>query len=158
MASGLGCSPQGSSSSALWNQEGQRFSWPPNSPEQPLEVSASWADAGVLPSTSVRGVLILEDDSEHLLYLGENSIGRSPNSVIRMYDSDCASNHCLIFCVDNQEVSYTLECLGATQGTYLNGHRVSAFHAHPLQSMDKIVLGKVRAQFFALDDYLKSAT
>lgn len=143
-----------SSDSRIWNQpKPPVFTFPPSSPL----LSSSWSDPTLLPDSSVVGVLVLEDQSECLLYKGENYVGKSPNSTVRLFDDQCDVEHCLITCIvpsDDNAATFSIEDLGSRYHTFVNGKSLTSFRTCSLETLDQLRFGNVDAQFFDLNTYL----
>jgi len=98
--------------------------------EMALEGDAFGAPSVQLP------VLVDSSGREHRLRPGETVLGRQGDVVIE--DSRVSRRHAQI---SSSGDSLTLEDLGSTNGTSLNGSRLSAGEKRPLGNGDKISLG-----------------
>lgn len=74
---------------------------------------------------------------------GEVSIGRSPKSNVIIDDTYASQEHARIYAGSNG--SFCVEDLGSTNGTYVNGRRIS--YAWELRAGDRIKIGKTVFEF-----------
>ena len=82
-------------------------------------------------------------------------MGRSPDSVARLYDSQCSKEHCTVTCMEEGGgLSYYVEDLSSGSGTFLNSRRLTPYRSVSLYGLDQLHFGSVQAQFFTLEDYL----
>ena len=106
-----------------------------------------------LSTERAQGVLILSDQSEVLLYDGDNLVGTSLNSTVRLQSANVSCEHAVIT-FDNSSMSPTIEDLSSKMGSFLNGRRLTGFRALSLHSLDKVVFGDVSATYYSIDQYL----
>ena len=76
----------------------------------------------------------------------ETTIGRNPESDIRLWDTSTSRTHAKI--TEEKEV-YTIYDLGSVVGTYVNGRRVRK--PEPLKEGDIITFGTGTKMVFTLD-------
>lgn len=74
----------------------------------------------------------------HTLNLGLSTIGRDDDCAVQILDAGISRHHAMIYC-DARQKSYSLRDLGSTNGTSVNGTRVT--DTVPLVRGDKIQLG-----------------
>jgi predicted component of type VI protein secretion system len=92
----------------------------------------------------VHGSLSAQDEYE--LPEGTTKIGREAFNDIVLYDPEVSRNHALI---KFHEGRYVIEDLGSTNGTFINGRRITA--PMPLHNGDVIDMGEgVSATFYGL--------
>lgn len=72
----------------------------------------------------------------------EATVGREPEHAVYLSDSSVSASHARIF---RRDGTYFLEDLGSTNGTMLNGARISA--PSSLKHRDKIKVGRIILQF-----------
>jgi len=82
--------------------------------------------------------LVSRKGTQHQLYIGETSIGRSSRSHIRLSDDRIGRDHAKIV---EQNGHFTLYDLASKNGTFVNSHRV--YQPIILQSNDEIDFGGV---------------
>jgi two-component system, cell cycle response regulator len=80
---------------------------------------------------------------------GQTIIGRSISAAVPIIDDQASRQHCRISIADATAQSATLEDLGSTNGTYLNGAPVVGIV--PLVSGDRIAIGGHLLRFVTMD-------
>jgi DNA-binding winged helix-turn-helix (wHTH) protein len=100
-------------------------------------------DEGVALSTRTNCRLVCEGRVTELM-TGENLVGRSVECAIRLDSTDVSRRHARIVVHDDDA---TIEDLGSTNGTFVNGVRITA----PVTLIDGMALafGSIAAQFHA---------
>lgn len=99
------------------------------------------------------GVLELSDQSEVVLSYGDNLVGRAPTAKVQLQDAQVANNHALISCSTPRDTPAVADLM-SDFGTYLNGHRLSAYDSVSLYHLDTLHFGNVKAIFYNPDQYL----
>jgi len=105
-------------------------------------------------SEQVRPVLIvlagLQEGAIFGIYGPETVIGRGRRAEIEMHDDGVSRRHCAILCdnIDNADEmpQCFIEDLGSSNGTQLNGERVTG--RMPLSQKDRITIGSTVVGFF----------
>ena len=80
------------------------------------------------------------------------TIGRSQENDVVIRDHSMSRNHAILQC--NETVDYLLIDLGSSNGSFVNGKRVSV--PISLQNGDRILFGKSHVEFYALDRELST--
>lgn len=94
-------------------------------------------------SCIVGRLLYLDDASrEHLLAAAERSIGRAPDNDIVLDDSEVSSRHARIWYA---VPGFCVEDLKSRNGTFLNGHRITA--PTPIKDDDLLKMGRTLLRF-----------
>src|SRR3990167_6452574 len=83
------------------------------------------------------------------LKAGQTIIGRSLSAAVPIIDDQASRNHCRINIPDATAQGATLEDLGSTNGTFLNGAPVVG--AVPLAAGDRIAIGGHLLRFVTMD-------
>lgn len=88
-------------------------------------------------------ILSLDGDilGHHFLDNDRFSIGRKPHNNLQIDDSSVSKEHAVILTVGNDQI---LEDLGSTNGTLVNGNRISK---HILQNNDVIDIGSYQLRY-----------
>ena len=161
---------EASPSDAVWRLPApSSFIFPPVSPAISEHSSASTYHAApplqnIVPavSTSSRrslsegralGVLILSDQSEVLLYDGDNVIGTGVSSAVRLQSNTVDCEHAVIN-FGGSPVSPTIEDLASRLGSFLNSRRLTRYRAMSLCNLDTLMFGSVAATYYSIDAYL----
>ena len=165
-AAGVRSIPSSGDSSLLWNQPpSPSFPFPPASPVSTSTGRSTETSPGqpteptdLSPGQNAFGVLVLEDQSEVLLYPGNNLIGRSVAASVRLQDFSVSAEHAVLYVPDDpttlDPLGVTLEDLGSEFGTYVSAHRLTRYRSEPLGHRDELAFGSVRANFYLLTPYL----
>ena len=82
------------------------------------------------------------------------TIGRSQENDVVIRDHSMSRNHAILQC--NETGDYLLIDLGSSNGSFVNGKRVSV--PISLQNGDRILFGKSHVEFYALDRELSTPT
>jgi len=90
------------------------------------------------------GCSLLAGAREVPLYEGENLLGRTPESVVRLPTEQASRRHARVVVTCGRAV---LEDLGSKNGTFLNGHRLGGSVA--LADGDRIAIGRTVLVFSA---------
>lgn len=83
------------------------------------------------------------------LFPGDTVLGRSTNVLLPILDDQASRRHCRIHIPDDPDESATLEDLGSTNGTFLNGAPVLTLR--PLVPGDRIAIGGHLFRFANMD-------
>lgn len=112
----------------------------PDYPEGTLQVQAQWREGATVPTV---GELVMDTGERFPVGDGAFSIGRLPNCSLILSDENVSRNHAVINRVPG---GWTLTDVGSTNGTTVNGDRVSEVQ---LRTGDRIVFGSTPATFEA---------
>lgn len=112
----------------------------PRTPRTPSAPSAASSKAGRPPD---KVALLVPGDKPKLFDLGDELIlGRSGKCHIVLGDTYASQIHARVFRRNGQ---FFLEDMGSTNGTYLNGRKVTA--STPLNRGDKARIGRTELEF-----------
>ena len=90
------------------------------------------------------GALVLPSGKRVDLSVGKVTVGRLPECTISINDSNISRNHAEVFA---GSTSYMVADLGSTNGTMVNGMRITG--AHPLRDGDIVSFGSTHVRFEA---------
>lgn len=113
----------------------------PDYPEGTLQVQAQWREGSTVPTSAS---LVMETGERFAIGDGPFTIGRLPNCSLILSDENVSRNHAVI---ERGPGGWTLTDAGSTNGTTVNGTRVSEAQ---LQPGDRIVFGATPALFEAI--------
>ena len=112
----------------------------PEYPEGTLQVQAQWREGATTPTNAE---LVLDTGERFVVGDATFSVGRLPNCSLILTDENVSRTHAVI---ERGPGGWVLRDLGSTNGTTVNGSRVSEAQ---LQSGDYIVFGATPATFEA---------
>lgn len=90
----------------------------------------------------VQWQLVDEEGQAYPLESAEVTLGRKRTNTIVLYDDQSSRNHAAIR--RKPDGSYEIMDLGSSNGTYLNGKRLTPKKPHPLKADDKLQIGRTK--------------
>jgi len=112
----------------------------PEYPEGTLQVQAQWREGA---ATATAAELVMDSGERYAIGDTAFTVGRLPNSSLVLTDENVSRSHAAI---QRSGSGWVLTDAGSTNGTTVNGNRVSEAH---LRSGDRIVFGATPATFEA---------
>ena len=112
-------------------------------PEQVLEQPVEAAEVHEEAPTLARLIAKI-DGEEFLIRPGENTVGRRPTNDIVIPDPYVSGSHAVIIASDG---SFTITDVGSTNGTFVNGEKLTPNEPKELNDGDEVVLGQAVFRF-----------
>lgn len=114
--------------------------------------AASPADVAAPAPAADRGAavaeLVIADGTRFPLYLGVNTLGRRSGNDVVLPDAFASGKHAEITC--ESDGSVTLVDVGSTNGTFMNGERLSHHTPVTLEDNQAVTLGKLEVTYSSL--------
>jgi len=107
-------------------------------PEQTLEPPVEAVEVHEELPTLAR-LVAKPDGQEHQIRPGENTIGRRPANSVVIPDLYVSGSHAVI---NASDAGFTITDVGSTNGTFVNGERLTPNEPRELQDGDELTLGQ----------------
>ncbi len=98
-------------------------------------------------------IKFIQENGEEIILQSENElsvlIGRSDECHVCIAEASVSSRHARLLA---KEDKYVISDLGSTNGTLLNGEKLTPLKNYYLKDMDKIYMGKIKLVFRVVSD------